>query len=455
MRTDSPPAAAGRMNEQPAPTLFQPQPLPPMKPPKSSPAREGSAQPDLFGDLPPGAVAPGPTLVAIPTPAASQSKAQRAFNRLIGQIEQQRELLLEWQRYEQRHHQRLTTELEPLRRKLLEGQRVLLGVLDDLLTDRQANPRLTKPQRRKLRAWIPHLAGTLLDDGPDAEVEAIFDRHCDFSYAEQQQAELAEAEAMFSVLGQDLIKGHQAQSVDELMQHAARNMAAQQRAAQAAAAEEPAHAQDNTPRGRRAEAARQAKAAAAEQASQSVREVFRKLASALHPDRETDAAERERKTALMQQANQAYQHNDLLTLLMLQLQTEQIDAEHLAGLSDARLLHYNQVLREQLQTLQQEVQACAQAYQGPMGPMGPTGRLPTPAAVDTALTLDIEQLRRSLVVMADDLSQLRDPARRRAFIDELELPDEGDEEPDAFEMMLMMDALAAAAPAPRRRRKRR
>jgi hypothetical protein len=42
------------------------------------------------------------------------------------------------------------------------------------------------------------------------------------------------------------------------------------------------------------------------------------LASALHPDRQTDAQQREVKTGLMQQANQAYARSDLLALLALQ-----------------------------------------------------------------------------------------------------------------------------------------
>ncbi|WP_143605999.1 hypothetical protein [Variovorax sp. 54] len=56
-----------------------------------------------------------------------------------------------------------------------------------------------------------------------------------------------------------------------------------------------------------------------------MRDIFRKLASAPHPDRETDAQQRKVKTALMQKANQAYAANDLLALLELQLQL-QIDA---------------------------------------------------------------------------------------------------------------------------------
>ena len=435
-----------------------------MNQPKPIPPRHGApAQPSLFDDLPPAAAAePALTLVAIPTPVAGQSKAQRAFNRLVEQIGQQREALALWQQYELRYHQRLATELQPLQARLHEARRALLTLMDELLCAPDAKPRLTKAQRRKLAAWIPELAGMLLADGPDAGIEAIFDRHADVAHADLRQAELAEAEAMFGhLLGEDLIEGHQAQSLDELMQHAARNMAdraAAQQAAQAhaqAQAAQPSQASPQSPRGRQAEAARQRRDDAAQQASQSVREVFRKLASLLHPDRETDAAERARKTLLMQQANQAYQADDLLTLLTLQLQTEQIDGQHLAGLPDARLNHYNQVLREQLRVLQQEVQACTEPYRMALGR---TGRSLSPAAVDTVLAQDIAMLQQGLQFLAIDTAALRDPAKRRAAIDALDLPqayEQDDEAPDAFDLMLLMDALGGASPSPGRRKKRR
>ena len=44
-----------------------------------------------------------------------------------------------------------------------------------------------------------------------------------------------------------------------------------------------------------------------------LRRLFRQLASALHPDRETDPQARLRKTALMSEANAAYEKRDLVT----------------------------------------------------------------------------------------------------------------------------------------------
>ncbi|MFX6949690.1 molecular chaperone DnaJ, partial [Acinetobacter baumannii] len=78
-------------------------------------------------------------------------------------------------------------------------------------------------------------------------------------------------------------------------------------------------------------------------------------ASALHPDRELDESERARKTALMQQVNQAYEKNDLSRLLELQLELEQIDQRSIHGVSEERLTHYNHILTEQLGDLDQEI----------------------------------------------------------------------------------------------------
>ena len=93
-----------------------------------------------------------------------------------------------------------------------------------------------------------------------------------------------------------------------------------------------------------------------ERTSQSIREVYRKLVSSLHPDREPDAADRARKTALMQRVNQAYDKKDLLKLLELQLELEHIHASSIAGLSEDRLKHFNKVLKEQLAELEQEIE---------------------------------------------------------------------------------------------------
>ncbi|MEX3526894.1 MAG: hypothetical protein VB143_05845 [Burkholderia sp.] len=91
------------------------------------------------------------------------------------------------------------------------------------------------------------------------------------------------------------------------------------------------------------------------QISRSLRDLYRCLASALHPYREPDADERARKTALMQRLNRAYDKQDLLQLLELERDLGAAEADRLAGAGDELLQHYNGILKAQLASLDREL----------------------------------------------------------------------------------------------------
>ena len=92
-------------------------------------------------------------------------------------------------------------------------------------------------------------------------------------------------------------------------------------------------------------------------AQTALRTIYRQLASALHPDRATDADDRDRKTALMKSVNAAYERKDLTELLRMQLTVEQVDANKLAALSDEKLQAMCVLLTEQHKALQQDIQS--------------------------------------------------------------------------------------------------
>ncbi len=74
-----------------------------------------------------------------------------------------------------------------------------------------------------------------------------------------------------------------------------------------------------------------------------------------HPDREPDEAAKAHKTELIQRVTNAYQENDFLTLLKLQieyLEEEEADASFLA---EDMLKRYNKILQKQLNEIKQEV----------------------------------------------------------------------------------------------------
>ena len=176
---------------------------------------------------------------------------------------------------------------------------------------------------------------------------------------------------------------------------------------------------------RRKSAAQQRREAEAQQATQSVREIYRKLASALHPDRETDERQRAEKTALMQRVNQAYAANDLLALLELQLEIEQIDASHAATASAQRLKHYNKVLSEQLAELKSQVDDVEMGFRMEFGLEPGWGM--NPRKLGEVLKQTSRQWRAELSEQQRDMRMLGDVAatkrwlkRQRQLLDEAE-----------------------------------
>lgn len=379
-------------------------------------------------------------LVRVGTGTKALTRNQRAFNRLSTRLQHLRAELAAWQRALDRLRQRAATEIEPLRRELLAEQRAALLHIDALLTSSAKTDRLTRGRRRKLRGLALVLAGSVLAEGPDAEVEAIFDRHNEVPHAEMKRNELELAETVVEVmLGDDFVEGHTATSADELLDQARDRFEAR---LDAEAAEQQRR---RAPKSR----SKRGEPTFEREASQSLRDLFRRLAAALHPDREPDAAEHARKTALMQRVNRAYAAKDLLELLTVQIEIEHIDTAHLAQASDERLGHYCAVLQDQQRALEREL-ADLQAPVRAAFDAGPYASL-GPEALDVLMDRDARGMHAVLADIRAQMDEFRDPARRNAMIDRLEL-----DEPDFDELDgVLLEALLASPPPRRRKRGKR
>ena len=282
--------------------------------------------------------------------------AQKRFNTLIRQIEKARQTLAAWQDGIATYRRAHAEVLQPLQDELLAGHRQWVLALDAAL----GRPGWTKAERATLRELLCEAAGELLDGGEDEEMKTLFNKHADVDFDTEQRDAMRKMKSLAEAMtGLDLGDDEGLDSGADLMarmRQGLQEQAAAEGAGQAAAEEAGQAERAAKAAPRRKSAAQQRREAEAQQATQSVREVYRKLASALHPDRETDERQREAKTALMQRVNQAYEAQDLLTLLELQLQIEQIDESHIANAGEQRLKHYNKVLGEQLAELKAEVQ---------------------------------------------------------------------------------------------------
>lgn len=102
---------------------------------------------------------------------------------------------------------------------------------------------------------------------------------------------------------------------------------------------------------------KQDKQAQAEKMSeQSLKSVYLKIASIIHPDREPDEDKKAEKTELLQRANEAYEQQDLFYLLKLQLEVEQ-QRMNKKALSDEQLKFYQMALELQSTKLQNQIDA--------------------------------------------------------------------------------------------------
>ena len=102
-----------------------------------------------------------------------------------------------------------------------------------------------------------------------------------------------------------------------------------------------------------------------------VRQLFLRLAESFHPDKVTDATEKEYRTEIMKEINLAYQNADLARLLAIEKQQELetiIDRDSSDDLTRhcAKVESENAFLKEQLATIKQQLKLTKKTQQGEM-----------------------------------------------------------------------------------------
>lgn len=305
------------------------------------------------------------------------------FNRLTDAIAAQRATLQQWQQAREDFHQQQAAALAPLLASLREIDLDLLRFLDHAAHAAD----LGRTDLQILHALVRGLAAGLRRQGETAELKDIYGRHQQLDEAEPEEEAPAEPAA--------------ATPADEdWMAQWERMEAAQADAAQ----------QRERQRAQHKAASRRQRLAATpqpEDASQTIRTVYRKLASALHPDREPDAGQRARKTALMARVNVAYEARNLLDLLQLQLEIEQIDTRSIAAMGEDALRRYNLVLAEQLDELRQETTDTERGFRSQLG-LG-HGAEPTPARITRAIREQARSLQQDIAYGQMERRELEDP----------------------------------------------
>ena len=279
------------------------------------------------------------------------SKGQKLFNRLIKQIEDKRQCLLSWENMMPLYQKGYANDFTPLMKSFEVCQTELVYLLDKAYDERGLN----KKEKTKISHIICPIVTELLNTNRDVELKAIYNKHSKSDFDEEEEEAKAVIQIMAEeVFGIEIDDNIDYTSPDAVFRHFSDKI--KQKLTEDEKLEQ-ARGEKRSKR-KKSEKTLQKEAREKEDAknvSQSIREVYRKLASALHPDREQDPIERDRKTALMQQVNMAYERRNLLGLLTLQLEIEQIDQAAISTIAEDRLQHYNKILAEQHADLKNEI----------------------------------------------------------------------------------------------------
>lgn len=347
-------------------------------------------------------------LRVLPAEAAPLSAAARAFNLQLGRIDKLKSQLQELDALAQAHRLALHRNVTPLQQRQDQAMRTMALFLEGKLSDKA----LTTLQRETARQIVCSLARTLAEAG-DTDMAALHDRHSPESLAEQALARAAGLrEQIEDALGSGLDDLGPDATPDEVL-HAGmarlRQAAAEEQARRSAAA---ARRKAKKKPG----AARAAEQAGQDDAEASLRTLFRQLASALHPDREPDPEARLAKTALMSEANAAYERRDLVGLLQIQQRALGADPQAAARLGDDRLAALTVLLKQQVADLERERvrlhDRLGAEFQIAPG-FGVTAR-----TLQMVLNEQVSALEHALTLMEADGARVQEPAELKRWLSE-------------------------------------
>jgi hypothetical protein len=341
------------------------------------------------------------TMALADQPAPILTPAQRTFKRLIEEIEKIENRQQELGGLLDTFRSLFAAKLNPLQDERDTIHRALVLFLDSqLLRDGWS-----EFDRSTMRQVLCKMAELLFGGKYHDEMEVLFDRHSEVSLADrtaEQKRELAEdLEAAFGVNMKTAADS--GQTPEEMLREALRQLETDEAAGAEVGGAADAHA-DKKRNTRKSARVREEEKQALD-AGNLLKQIYRKLASALHPDRETNQEERLRKTALMTEVNQAYADGNLLKLLHLQWQALKIDARAAGAMADDKLKVINQTLAQQRDELKVECRELETMIREKFH-LPPTGALTT-ASLQKALKSQAANARIGNGNLRHDLTSIR------------------------------------------------
>lgn len=291
------------------------------------------------------------------------SKEQKKFNDLLEKIKTMKQNIVAMKTINADFHKQAAALIAPAQKRNLEANQNLILALDKVI----AIHKLSKKQYKKFCSIMQAELEDVLSrvDGSAAPNVLIFKdlykKYAKMSYEDRQKQLIQEVnqmtggmfESMFGFDLNDLAENmNDPEKMQAFMAEKMREQYEAQHAEQQARAEKQAERQANKPKN----AAQLKKEAAEKEMSKTTKQIYMDLVKNFHPDQEQDEKEILRKTAIMQEVVAAYQEDNFIKLLELQMTLLENRENSFSKLDDKQLKHFTKVLQEQLRTLRDEYQ---------------------------------------------------------------------------------------------------
>jgi hypothetical protein len=368
------------------------------------------------------------------------SKEQKRFNgylqkikTLKEQIELSRELAIDLSRMVQE-------KVNPTEEKMLAAWKELILSLDRSMFA----PNLTPKQYDKYEAIVFEHADSYLGSGKiDEEIKAIFDKHSDESFDDMTaEGEEHGKEYLIEMLKhqfgididpdeiQDINNPFNNPSIIEKI-HAAQE---EQKKTAEEKAQQRAEFEANRPKSDK-QIEKEARKKAAETAvSKTTKQIYMDLVRNFHPDTEQDEAKRLWKTQIMQQITVAYNDDDYIKLLELQMTLLEDRDNAVEKFNEKELKYFNDALKQQVDDLQMQLQMNSPA----MNPMFPGAELFSLNRDQMLRNINshVKDLQKELKIYRNVIEHIQTIWGFKDYIKRYELADEMD-----IDMGIMMDMM--------------
>jgi len=161
------------------------------------------------------------------------------------------------------------------------------------------------------------------------------------------------------------------------------------------------------------------------------KQIYLDLVRHFHPDQEQDAALRHEKTEQMKQITVAYEADDYLKLIELQLTLLDGRGNAVAGFDKEQLKYFNNTLRQQLYQLQEELY-----HTSPAGSGNIYAQLydPNPERMQYIINRHIASMKQQKKMILENIQVIQDLKIFKEFVRDYRLPDDdiGDFFPPGF-----------------------